>query len=118
MLGVVKTERTIFGYEGAVDVVDVLGALAVGEGGVEDQPPDSKRMRKLREGESVGRTTHDMEPYRFNSWPVGSEQVSLQHGLFNMHKTLRGDDETHSSRGQNWQSGGGESRTGSLSLQF
>jgi len=29
VLGVVKTERAILGYEGAVDVVDVLGALAM-----------------------------------------------------------------------------------------
>jgi len=32
-----KTERAILGYEGTVDVVDVLGALAVGEQGVEDR---------------------------------------------------------------------------------
>ena len=36
VLGVVKAERAIFGNEGAMDVVDVLSALAVGEGGVED----------------------------------------------------------------------------------
>ena len=29
-------QSAILGYEGAVDVVDVLGALAVGEQGVED----------------------------------------------------------------------------------
>jgi hypothetical protein len=29
--GIGKTERMIFGYEGTVDVVDVVGALAVGE---------------------------------------------------------------------------------------
>ena len=32
-----KTERAILGYEGTVDVVDVLGALAVGEQEVEDR---------------------------------------------------------------------------------
>ena len=31
-----KTESFVLGDEGAVDVVDVLGALAVGERGVED----------------------------------------------------------------------------------
>jgi len=36
LLRIGKTERAILGYEGAVDVVDVLGALAVGEQGVED----------------------------------------------------------------------------------
>ena len=36
MLRVWKTERLVLGDEGAVDVVDVLGALAVGERGVED----------------------------------------------------------------------------------
>ena len=36
LLGVVKPERAVLGHEGAVDVVDILGALAVGERGVED----------------------------------------------------------------------------------
>jgi len=36
LLRVGKTERFILGDEGAVDVVDVLGAFAVGERGVED----------------------------------------------------------------------------------
>ena len=31
LLGVRETERSILGYERTVDVVDVLGALAVGE---------------------------------------------------------------------------------------
>ena len=36
LLRVGKTERLVLGDEGPVDVVDVLGALAVGERGVED----------------------------------------------------------------------------------
>ena len=36
LLGIGKPERVILGYEGMVDVVDVLGTLAVGERGVED----------------------------------------------------------------------------------
>ena len=36
LLRIGKTERAILGYEGPVDVVDVLGALAVGGQGAED----------------------------------------------------------------------------------
>ena len=36
LLRIGKSERAILGYEGTVDVVDVLSALAVGEKGVKD----------------------------------------------------------------------------------
>ena len=45
MLCIRETERVILGYEGVVDVVNVLGALAVGEQGVEDH--DGAAIREL-----------------------------------------------------------------------
>jgi len=36
LLCIGETECAILGYEGVVDVVNILGALAVGEQGVED----------------------------------------------------------------------------------
>ena len=52
LLRIGKTERAILGYEGAVDVVDVLGALAVGGQGVGTMTaPPCTTMRTCRRKE-------------------------------------------------------------------
>ena len=54
LLRIGKIERAILGYEGAVDIVDVLGALAVGEQEVEDH--DGAAGRARRGGLAAGRS--------------------------------------------------------------
>jgi len=90
LLCIGETERVILRYKGAVDVVDVLGALVVGEQGVEDHDGTTmydkadlllegvvQPLREIRE-RLLEQLAHQQDVvYIFQSWNDGSRWVYL-----------------------------------------